>query len=502
MLAAWRERERADTWGASSTNGGGNGVNGGVNAGGAGGGNRKAVGGARLRPRLPGHAVLTWVLLRRRLYNVVQDPAQFLRMIGLKCGVGLLVGIIWLNEGRSDSFASIYPTIGALFLVVNNSSLDILLETVLQFPIARALLRREYNNGYFTVFSYWLSLLLSNLFICTLNALLLAVPVYLLVGLTFTVRRQRDETRKPRPPPQRVCLARSSTLPASGCLLLTTSLHTLSPLASHFLPLASRLSPLNSRLLATHLSPLASRLSPLASRLSPPHQWVRFGSFVACLALMSLIGGALGVLVGCSAKDIGAARSMILPTLVPLLIFSGYLIPLSRIPWCAACRRRTNPQVPPLTPSPHALTSRPPLTPFPLPPPFPSYPPIGLPSSPPHRYFKWCYYASFFQYSFGLLQVNELLNRTYTHDCPAQLVEQSLEEIIQKRFPHLPFPLPPIANITCTGETYLSEQRLYPVPYGGLRGYFAILGGYAVVAQLCAYLMLLWKVRRMAREHE
>ena len=392
MLAAWRERERADTWGASSTNGGGNGVNGGVNAGGAGGGNRKAVGGARLRPRLPGHAVLTWVLLRRRLYNVVQDPAQFLRMIGLKCGVGLLVGIIWLNEGRSDSFASIYPTIGALFLVVNNSSLDILLETVLQFPIARALLRREYNNGYFTVFSYWLSLLLSNLFICTLNALLLAVPVYLLVGLTFTVRRQRDETRKPQPPPQRVCLARSSTLPASGCLLLTTSLHVLviparlSPLTSCLSPLASRLSilafsPLASHFspLATRLSPLTSRLSPIASRLSPPHQWVRFGSFVACLALMSLIGGALGVLVGCSAKDIGAARSMILPTLVPLLIFSGYLIPLSRIPWCAACRRRTNLQVPPLTPSPHALPSRPFLYPLPSHHTLPSASPRPLP---------------------------------------------------------------------------------------------------------------------------
>ena len=87
---------------------------------------------------------------------------------------------------------------------------------------------------------------------------------------------------------------------------------------------------------------------------------------------MSLVGGALGVVVGCLCKDVGAARTAILPTLVPLLIFSGYLIPLSRI----------------------------------------------------KVYFKWCYYASFFQYSFAILQLNEFSGRTFDKDCPEELVEK------------------------------------------------------------------------------
>ena len=302
-----------------------------------------------------------WVLLRRRLYDQVQDPSKFGRQLLLKIMVGLLVGIIWLNEGRSQSFTSIFPTIGSLFLIVNNSSLDVLLDTVLHFPLSRALLKREYNNGMFSVFAFWLSTTLSNLMLCTLNALLLALPVFFLVGFTLT--------------------------------------------------------------------------------------WTTFGIFVATLTLMSLIGGALGVVTGCIAKDIGAARTAVLPTLVPLLIFSGYLIPLKSIPW----------------------------------------------------YFKWCYYASFFQYSFGVLQINELLGRNFTQDCPVEQVEKAVEDAIHQRFPSVP--LPPLGNFTCQGETYLQQQGLYPVPYGGLSGYFAILSGYMVVAQLGAYATLSWKVGVMASEH-
>ena len=302
----------------------------------------------------------TQVLFRRRLHDVAKDPSKFFRTLGLRFGVGLLVGVVWFGDGRSDSFAEIFPTIGSLFLIVNNSTLDILLDTV-QFPLTRALLRKEYNNGYYSVGAYYLALLCSNLILCFTNAMVLAMPVYALVGLSFS--------------------------------------------------------------------------------------WVRFGTFVSCLALLSLVGSAIGVLVGCLSKDLSAARGMILPTIVPLLIFSGYLIPRDRIPW----------------------------------------------------YFTWMYYASFFQYSFGLLQVNELTNRTFTEDCPAQVVEERVEELIRKRFPH--FPLPPIMNTTCTGEEYLQTQGLWPLLYGGVSGYFAILGAYMVIAHFCAYLLLLWKCHRMTREH-
>ena len=137
----------------------------------------------------------------------------------------------------------------------------------------------------------------------------------------------------------------------------------------------------------------------------------------------------------------------VLPTLVPLIIFSGYLIPLARIPW----------------------------------------------------YFKWLYYASFFQYAFGVLQINELANRTFTRDCPAELVEDAVEDALRRRFPHLP-PLPRL-NVTCAGETYLRQQGLSPPPYGGVGGYLAILGGYCLLLQLAAYAVLARKVQLMSHEH-
>lgn len=106
---------------------------------------------------------------------------------------------------------------------------------------------REYVNGTYPLRAYFLALLMSNLLLCGLNVLVLATPVYLLLGF-----------------------------------------------------------PLNGD---------------------------RVGVFLACLLLMSTIGGALGVMVGCVAKDIDGARATIIPTLAPLLIFSGYLIPFKSIPF-------------------------------------------------------------------------------------------------------------------------------------------------------------------------
>lgn len=308
-----------------------------------------------------------WVLVRRRLYDTVHDPSKFLRQLTLKLMVGTLVGVVWLNDGRSSSFASIFPTIGAIFLVVNNSSLDILLETVLHFPLTRALLRREFQNGYYSIAAYWASLLLSNLLLCSLNALLLALPVYALVGLSFT--------------------------------------------------------------------------------------WARVLMFVATLCLMSVIGGALGVVTGCVCKDVGAARTAILPTLVPLLIFSGYVIPFSHIP----------------------------------------------------VYFRWLYYASFFQYAFGLLQLITLTGRVFTEDCYGMLIEKALDRSIDDYmhhhgYPNFTLPYVPLWQ-NCTGEDYLRGAALWPPHYGGVPGYFAILAGYAVVAQFIALLVLSWKCSQMAREH-
>ena len=233
-------------------------------------------------------------LLRRALWDSFKDTSKFARLCVLKLMVGLLIGVVWLNDGRNPSYTSIFPTTGAMFIVVNNSSLDVLLETVLRFPLSRALLRREYLNSYYSLPAYFASLVGSNLIVCCVNALLLALPVYALVGFQFL--------------------------------------------------------------------------------------WDRFCIFCALLMLMSLIGGGLGIVVGCFCKDVQSAKGVIIPTLAPLLIFSGYVIPYKSIP----------------------------------------------------SYFEWAYYSSFFAYSFSLLQINELRGRVYTEDCPVQLVEQAIEELVRR----------------------------------------------------------------------
>lgn len=188
----------------------------------------------------------TSVLLRRRLYDAAKDRTKLCRSLLLKLTLGILVGVIWVGSGRDASFKAAFPTSGALFLVVNNSIMDVLFETVLQFPMQRALLQREYANGAYCLPSYYAALQLSNLLLSALSACLLAAPVYAFVGLSAS--------------------------------------------------------------------------------------WAQAGYFVLILALMSLIGSSLGVIVGATTSDIDSARSAIVPTLVPLLIFSGYLIPYSKIP--------------------------------------------------------------------------------------------------------------------------------------------------------------------------
>lgn len=93
--------------------------------------------------------------------------------------------------------------------------------------------------------------------------------------------------------------------------------------------------------------------------------WSQAGYFVLVLALMSLIGSSLGVIVGATTSDIDSARSAIMPTLVPLLIFSGYLIPYDKI----------------------------------------------------SSWFKWAYYASFFQWGAPLAAASSRCSACTEHTC-------------------------------------------------------------------------------------
>jgi hypothetical protein len=58
----------------------------------------------------------------------------------------------------------------------------------------------------------------------------------------------------------------------------------------------------------------------------------RLGVFLGVSALGGCIGAALGFLVGCLTSDIQRMQQIVVPTLLPFLIFSGYMIPLAQMP--------------------------------------------------------------------------------------------------------------------------------------------------------------------------
>jgi len=197
----------------------------------------------------------------------------------------------------------------------------------------------------------------------------------------------------------------------------------------------------------------------------------KFANFAGCLVLLELIGSCLGILIGCTSNDINDARTTLVPTLAPLLIFSGYVVPYNNIP----------------------------------------------------VYFTWAYYASFFQYSFALLMINEFADRTFAVDCPAELAEKAIIDALRQRFtppatstaPLQQLPpwsadnpfgpnctVPSWANWThwingtlpldfaCTGRSYLEKVGMWPNRFGALHNYFVILAGYLLLAFVCTYLVL------------
>ena len=301
------------------------------------------------------------VLSHRQLYDAVKDTKKLLKSLLMRSIVGVAVGVLFLGQGRSDSFGAIFPVTSTMFIAVLNSNLDTVLEGLLQGPPARALLRREYANGLYSCESYFGAVLVVNLVQATLSTVCLVVPLYLLVG---------------------------------------------------FAPTA-----------------------------------LQAARFLACLVIMTVIGMSIGLAIGQLAKDIDEARVMLLPIIAPQMIFSGYVLPYGRMP----------------------------------------------------DYFKWLYYASFWQYGLGVLQVNEFANRTYTEDCPAATAEQLLYDDLAHILEEANITLPPhVFNGTCNGTASLVQAGLWPVKFGGLQNYFLILIGYMLLFIGLAYAGLKWSLRARA----
>jgi len=77
----------------------------------------------------------------------------------------------------------VFTTTGALFMIVNNCLMDDLMATVIGFPSIKAILHREIKNGVYDVAPWFAAFWLFKLTTQMVLALVLALPVYFLVGL-------------------------------------------------------------------------------------------------------------------------------------------------------------------------------------------------------------------------------------------------------------------------------------------------------------------------------
>ena len=129
------------------------------------------------------------VLCHRRLYDGFRDRGKLPQQIYLRFLLGLLVGIIFFNKGRSNDFTSIFPVTSALFISTFASCMDCILETLLWFPTSRALLRREYRNGMYSIEAYLTAMHLATFVSSIIVAAAFAIPVYTMVGFSPDISR-------------------------------------------------------------------------------------------------------------------------------------------------------------------------------------------------------------------------------------------------------------------------------------------------------------------------
>eukprot|EP00300_Choanocystis_sp_HF-7_P007105 c1508_g1_i1.p1 GENE.c1508_g1_i1~~c1508_g1_i1.p1 ORF type:complete len:433 (-),score=90.28 c1508_g1_i1:59-1357(-) len=165
-------------------------------------------------------------------------------------------------------------------------------------------------------------------------------------------------------------------------------------------------------------------------RSSPIH----FGIFLAVLSLLSIIAMAFGLLVGALANDFIQAQQVVAPSMMPMILFAGYLIPYDQLP----------------------------------------------------SYLRWLYYVSYFQYSFNGLLINQFRDMDFP-DCQPPVVNQTCYKSCNQCVECFGFHRP---ICFATGEDFLESLSVredrFSLDTSILLGYFLLMvvSGYLVTKRV------------------
>merc|ERR1712232_189756 len=129
--------------------------------------------------------VQTRMLFLRELKGFGRDTAALIGRFGITIFLSLIVGIIFLGVGKTDSRdpINLQSQFGALIMVLMMAMMGTSSAALMAFPEERPVFLREYSTNHYSVISYFASRLTMEAFITALQVLVMSVLIYFFIGL-------------------------------------------------------------------------------------------------------------------------------------------------------------------------------------------------------------------------------------------------------------------------------------------------------------------------------
>jgi len=122
-----------------------------------------------------------YVLFTRAAYMTITDKKQLRSRVILSLIVGVFYGLVYFQ--LADDQQEAQDRVSVIFSCLLFSSMNLLMQTVLLFPVERAVITREFSNGTYYVGAYYLSRIIGAIIFQFFYAIVFVTVVYWMAGL-------------------------------------------------------------------------------------------------------------------------------------------------------------------------------------------------------------------------------------------------------------------------------------------------------------------------------
>mmetsp|Transcript_802 Transcript_802/g.1472 ORF Transcript_802/g.1472 Transcript_802/m.1472 type:complete len:677 (-) Transcript_802:13-2043(-) len=128
----------------------------------------------------PGIVTQIKLLFQREVQNMKRDKRVLGGRLAFTAFLGILLGVIFLDVGQTDSsnVGNLQSHFGALVMVLMLAMMGTAQQALLAFPQQRPVFLREYSTNHYSVVSYFINRL-------TVEAVVTALQIFILVLITF-----------------------------------------------------------------------------------------------------------------------------------------------------------------------------------------------------------------------------------------------------------------------------------------------------------------------------